>query len=106
MSFPKGQFRTAQLLGAGREEVLLRPEWVPFRLVRADDLPATNPHNLTYVFGLQDVDQQIVPGERRPDGAYLFDFMLRARPAKVSDRPDFGGSFASGTAKDRFVYLS
>ena len=81
-------------------------EWVPFRLVRADDVPATNPHNLAYVFGLQDVEQNITPGEQRADGSYVFDFLLRARAAKSDDRPDFGGQFASGTPNDRFVYLS
>jgi hypothetical protein len=79
---------------------------IRFRLVRDDDLPATNPDNLTYLFGLQDKAGTLVAGSRDSRGKLRFDFTLTAKPGKDPDRPSFTGPFASGPADDRFVYLS
>lgn len=79
---------------------------VRLRLIRNDDVPATNPLNNSYVFGLQDTKQEIVAGARRSDGALVFDFSLRVKPGADPERPVFTGRFASGPAHDRFVYLS
>jgi len=79
---------------------------VRFRLLCRDDVPATNPHNLAFKFGLQDKKQEIVRGVRRPDGTFVFDFTLTVKKASGSEEPVFGGRFASGPADDRFVYLS
>ena len=38
---------------------------VRFRLLRADDVPATNPLNLKYKFGLQDSKGNIAAAVRR-----------------------------------------
>ncbi|HEY1759415.1 MAG TPA: DUF5990 family protein [Bryobacteraceae bacterium] len=81
-------------------------EEVRFRLLRSDDVPATNPHNLAYRFGLQDTKGNIVPGERRPDRKLAFDFALKVKQGKDPARPVFTGPFASGPVDDRFVYLS
>jgi hypothetical protein len=79
---------------------------VHFRLLRSGEVPATNPHNLSYRFGLQDKDQNIVAGERRPDGKLGFDFTLKAKKGRDPRYPVFTGRFASGPVDDRFVYLS
>jgi len=78
---------------------------VRFRLVRADDVPATNPEGDAFAFGLQDTKDQLHPGVRLPDGRLAFDFELRVQPGK-DGRPNFLGAFASGPPGDRFVYLS
>jgi hypothetical protein len=78
---------------------------VRFRLIRADDEPATNPEGDAFVFGLQDTRDQIHPAATLPDGRLAWDFELRVRPGK-DGRPNFLGDFASGGANDRFVYLS
>ncbi len=82
------------------------PIEVRFCLLRSDDLPATNPHNLAFRFGLQDTKGIIVPAEPGRDGKLAFPFTLTAKPGKDPDRPVFTGRFASGPADDRFVYLS
>jgi hypothetical protein len=82
------------------------PEEVRFRLLRSDDVPATNPHNLAYRFGLQDTKGNITPGERQPSGMIAFDFSLTVKQGKDAARPVFAGPFASGPVDDRFVYLS
>jgi hypothetical protein len=79
---------------------------VRFRLLRSDDVPATNPFNLAYLFGLQDTKQVIVAGERQPSGVFVFDFSLKVKRGKDPKRPLFTGRFASGPVDDRFVYLS
>jgi hypothetical protein len=81
-------------------------EEVHFRLLRSDDVPATNPHNLAYRFGLQDTKGNIVPAERQANGMLAFDFVLKVKPGKDAARPVFTGPFASGSVEDRFVYLS
>jgi Family of unknown function (DUF5990) len=81
-------------------------EEVHFRLLRSDDVPATNPDSLAYRFGLQDTKGNIVPGERQADGMLVFDFVLRVKQGKDTARPVFTGQFASGRVDDRFVYLS
>jgi hypothetical protein len=78
---------------------------VRFRLVRADDVPATNPENDAFVFGLQDTRQALIAGARGPQGEFIFDFTLTVKPGADPVRPVFGGRFASGPANDRFVYL-
>ena len=45
-----------------------KPSEVRFRLIRADDLPATNPENDAFVFGLQDTNNRAsatAPGSAR-----------------------------------------
>ena len=79
---------------------------VRFRLLRSDDVPATNPHNLAFRFGLQDNKQVIVAGELQPNGMLAFDFTLTVKKGNDHDRPVFTGRFASGSTADRFVYLS
>jgi len=44
----------------------VNPDEVRFRVLRRDDVPASNPLNLAYRFGLQDTKQEIVAGERQP----------------------------------------
>ncbi len=78
---------------------------VRFRLLRSDDKPATNPHNFTYLFGLQDKTQEIIPATILPNGFFAFDFSLDVKPGKAG-QPVFTGRFASGPVDDRFVYLS
>jgi hypothetical protein len=84
----------------------VNPDEVRFRLLRSGEVPATNPHNLAYRFGLQDAKQNIVAGVRQPDGLLAFDFTLKAKKGRDPDHPVFTGRFASGPVKDRFVYLS
>jgi len=81
-------------------------EEVRFRLLRSDDVPATNPHNLAYRFGLQDTKGNIIPGEIQADSMLIFDFNLKVKQGKDATRPVFTGRFASGPVEDRFVYLS
>jgi hypothetical protein len=76
------------------------------RLLRSDDVPATNPHNLAYRFGLEDTKGNILPGERQADGIFAFDFNLKVKQGKDATRPVFTGRFASGSVEDRFVYRS
>ena len=78
---------------------------VRFRLLRSDDRPATNPHNFTYLFGLQDKAQVIIPPTILSNGFLAFDFRLDVKPGKAG-QPVFTGRFASGPVDDRFVYLS
>jgi Family of unknown function (DUF5990) len=79
---------------------------VRFRLLRSDDVPATNPHKLTYKFGLQDTKRQITKGTPQTNGMLAFDFTLKAKKGKNAKRPVFTGRYASGPVDDRFVYLS
>jgi hypothetical protein len=80
---------------------------VRFRLIRADDVPASHAFPEEKVeFGLQDTKGVIVPGARGAKGEFLFDFALTVREGRDAKHPAFGGRFASGTAEDRFVYLS
>ena len=79
---------------------------VRFRLVRADDRPATNPERDAFHFGLQDTKQHLTPGERNAEGLLQWDFPLRVKAGPDPDRPVFLGPHASGPADDRFVYLS
>jgi hypothetical protein len=83
-----------------------QPDEVRFQLLRADDIPATNPHGLAYKFGLQDSKQQITEGRRLPNGTLCFDFTLRVKKASNADQPAFTGPHASCPVDDRFVYLS
>lgn len=78
---------------------------VRFRLLRADDIPATNPHGLAYKVGLQDTKQEITEGRRLRDGRLAFDFTLKVRKGDAG-QPIFTGRHASGPVDDRFVYLS
>jgi len=79
---------------------------VAMRLIRADDVPATNPENDAYEFGLQDAKGGLVAGVRDSHDRYLFDFALTVKPGRNPAQPQFGGPYASGPADDRFVYLS
>jgi Family of unknown function (DUF5990) len=79
---------------------------VRFRLLRSDDVPATNPHKLAYKFGLQDTKQQITEGTPQKNGTLAFHFTLKAKKGKNVRRPVFTGRYASGPVDDRFVYLS
>lgn len=79
---------------------------VRLRLLRADDIPATNPHHLPYRFGLQDNRQEIAQGQRLPDGRLAFEFTLTVKKGRNPLRPLFTGRYASGPPHDRFVYLS
>ncbi|HTU35671.1 MAG TPA: DUF5990 family protein [Candidatus Acidoferrum sp.] len=79
---------------------------VRFRLLRSDDIPATNPHKLAYKFGLQSTKQQIMEGARQPDGMLAFDFTLTVRKGNDAKCPIFTGRYASSPVDDRFVYLS
>jgi hypothetical protein len=87
-------------------EKIVNPDEVCFRLLRGDDVPATNPFKLAYRFGLQDTKQDILAGERQPDGVIAFNFSLQAKNGKDPEHPVFTGRFASGPVNDRFVYLS
>jgi len=84
----------------------MKPDEIRFRLLRSDHVPATNPHNLAFKFGLQDKKGEILSGARQKDGTLAFDFTLTVRKGKDPSRPVFGGRFASGPPDDRFVYLS
>jgi hypothetical protein len=84
----------------------MKPDEIRFRLLRSDRVPATNPHNLTFKFGLQDKEGKIFSGVRDKDGTFAFDFTPTVRKGKEPSRPVFGGQFASGPPDDRFVYLS
>jgi hypothetical protein len=79
---------------------------VRFRLLRSDDVPATNPHNLAFKFGLQDKQGEIVAPISHKNGGLAFDFTLTVKKGADPKRPVFGGRFASGPPNDRFVYLS
>jgi len=83
----------------------VNPDEVRFRLLRGDDVPATNPFNLPYLFGLQDTKGDIVAAERLPDGLLAFGFTLKVKMGKDAKHPVFTGRFASGPVNDRFVYL-
>jgi Family of unknown function (DUF5990) len=83
----------------------LSHEQVRFRLLRRDDVPATNPDKLVFRFGLQDTKGNIMSPDKRSDGMLIVDFTLKVKPGK-DGRPVFLGPFASGPVEDRFVYLS
>jgi hypothetical protein len=78
---------------------------VRFRLLRSDDVPATNPHNLAFKFGLQDKHGEIV-SPRHEGGRLVFDCALTVKKGIDPKRPVFVGRFANGPPNDRFVYLS
>ena len=88
------------------EKNSLAPDEVRFRLLRSDDIPATNPHNFSYQFGLQDKQQNVVPGVKQSNGFLAFDFTLKVKNGRDPRYPVFTGRFASGSVDDRFVYLS
>jgi len=69
---------------------------VLFRLLRSNDIPATNPHNLAYRFGLQDTKGNIIAGTTRDDGKICFDFSLKVKEGKDLEHPVFTGQYASG----------
>jgi hypothetical protein len=79
---------------------------VRFRLIRANDVPPSHAVEEAVEFGLQDTKGVVVPGMRGSKGEFLFDFVLTVRDGRDAKHPAFGGRFASGTAEDRFVYLS
>jgi hypothetical protein len=81
-------------------------EEVHFRLLRSNDIPPTNPHNLAYRFGLQDTKGNIVSGVPNVKGMLALDVSLKVKQGKDTSRPVFTGPFASGPVEDRFVYLS
>jgi hypothetical protein len=91
---------------AGGLEVAAAPSEVRMRLIRENDVPASHEYDEAFVFGLQDTKQNIVAGERQPDGRLFFDFSLQVKASPDKKRPVFTGRFASGTADDRFVYLA
>jgi hypothetical protein len=84
----------------------MKSDEVHFRLLRNDDVPATNPHDLAFKFGLQDKHGEIVPPTPLKNGALAFDFTLTVKKGEDPKRPIFGGRFAGGPPNDRFVYLS
>jgi len=67
----------------------VNPDEVRFRLLRGDDVPATNPLNLAYRFRLQDTKQEIVAGERLPNGTLVFNFSLKVKEGKDPKHPVF-----------------
>lgn len=69
---------------------------VRLRLVRADELPATNPLGEAFEFGLQGVKQRILPGQRSADGGFARDFALGVKPGPDAARRTFLGDYASG----------
>lgn len=79
---------------------------VRFRLIRADAIPPSHVVDEAVEFGVQDTKGVVVPGVRGPKGEFIFDFVLTVRDSSDPKHPAFGGRFASGTADDRFVYLS
>ncbi len=60
-------------------------------MLRGDDVPATNPLNLAYRFGLQVLrdKQEIVAGERQPNGTLVLDFSLKVKERKDPNHPVF-----------------
>ena len=82
------------------------PTQLRLRLIRAGDVPATNPLADEYVFGLQDTKQHIYSGFTQADGRLAWDFALTVKADPADGRPVFTGPFASGPKDDRFVYLS
>src|ERR1700733_11917194 len=84
----------------------MKSDEVLFRLLRRNDVPTTNPHNLAYRFGLQDIKGNVVVGIQQPDGGLRFDFSLKVKPGKAPEHRVFTGLYASGPVTDRFVYLS
>jgi hypothetical protein len=87
-------------------EEITAADQIHFRLLRKGDVPATNPEKLTFKFGLQDKDQNIIPGKKLAGGVLAFDFSLTVKKGKDPKFPVFTGPFASGPVDDRFVYLS
>ena len=83
----------------------MNPDEVGLRLLRSNDVPPTNPHNLASRFGLQDTKGNLVSGVPHPDGTFRFDFCLNVKPGKDPEHPVFTGLYASGPLTDRFVYL-
>ena len=78
---------------------------VRLRLVH-DNAPPIHDTGEPYLFGLQTTKAEILPGVLLPDGGVVFDFELKVKSDPNSDRPVFSGSCVSGSAEDRFVYLS
>ena len=72
----------------------MNPDEVRFRLLRGDDVPATNPLNLAYRFGLQGTKQEIVAGERQPNGTLVLDFSLKLKEGKDRKHPVIAGRLA------------
>ena len=78
---------------------------VRLRLVH-DNAPPIHDTGEPFLFGLQTTKSEILPGLLLPDGRVVFDFELKVKSAPKLDRPVFSGPFVSGSAEDRFVYLS
>jgi len=78
----------------------VNPDEVGFRLLRGDDVPAINPLNLAYRFGLQDTKQE----SSRENGSPTVP-SSSISPSRQSTL-SFARRFASGPVDDRFVYLS
>jgi hypothetical protein len=70
-------------------ERTVNPDAVHLRLLRDHDVPATNPFNLAYRFGLQDRKQEARnrPGERQVNGALAFDFTLKVKKGRDPKLP-------------------
>ena len=56
-------------------------------------------------FGLQDKNQRLYPGVPQSEGSLRFECELRVRQG-AGRAPNFLGTFAHGTADDRFLYLT
>ena len=56
-------------------------------------------------FGLQDKNRDIIPGEAVAENQLAFSFEMSAKQGKDGN-PNFTGTFAHGTVKERFLYLT
>ena len=64
-----------------------------------------NPPGQSAEFGLQNKKQDIIVGEKLPDGRLRFSCELKVKPTDAG-QPNFTGPFAHGTVQERFLYLS
>ncbi len=77
---------------------------VQFRLTCVNPPPQQRDGQPT-VFGLQDKQGKLHPGERQPDRSLVFDFDLQAKPG-ADGASNFLGPYAHGSVAERFLYLS
>lgn len=66
------------------------------------DLPEYSPVK----FGMQDKSQDLLPGQSRADGVFVFECSIKVKGSPHAQPPDFAGPYVHGRIQQRFLYLS
>lgn len=79
--------------------------FVRLRLICLAPPPQRHENQVT-VFGLQDKQRAIYPGQAQADGSVHYELEVRAKWNPKTNGPNFLGPYVHGTPKARFLYLS